>query len=212
MSNITFNPQWAHPFSAIIAGASGAGKTCFVEKLLKNLDVMVNPTPTHIVWAYGVWQVGYEKWGNKIKFVEGIPNNDDISPNTLLVIDDLMSETNQSITQLFTKDSHHKNISVIYITQNLFFKNKEMRTISLNSNYIILFKNPRDISQTVVLGRQMYCGNTNYFQQAYKDATSKPHGYILCDLKQSTPDNFRLRTNIFPEEHPEVVYIPKSPV
>ena len=121
MSNITFNPQWAHPFSAIIAGASGAGKTCFVEKLLKNLDVMVNPTPTHIVWAYGVWQVGYEKWGNKIKFVEGIPNNDDISPNTLLVIDDLMSETNQSITQLFTKDSHHKNISVIYITQNLFF-------------------------------------------------------------------------------------------
>jgi len=41
---------------------------------------------------------------------------------TLLIIDDLMSETNQLVEDIFTKISHHRNISVIYMTQNVFDK------------------------------------------------------------------------------------------
>jgi len=51
-----------------------------------------------------------------------------------------MNETNRSVTDLFTKGSHHRNISEIYIVQNLFNKRKEHRTISLNSHYIVVFK------------------------------------------------------------------------
>ena len=207
--NNFFDSRWVHPFGAIISGASGAGKTHFVEKLLKNKDFMVTPIPHHILWCYGAWQSNYEKWRNEIKFIEGLPNSSEIPQNSLLIIDDLMAETDASVTQIFTKSSHHQNISIIYIVQNLFSKCKEMRTISLNAHYICLFKNPRDITQMLTLGRQMYPGKSKYFTEAYKDACQRPHGYLLCDLKQSTPEMFRLRTNIFPDENPEVVYVQK---
>ena len=53
---------------------------------------------------------------------------------TLLVIGDLMKETDDSITALFTKGSHHMNASVIYISQNVFNKGKENRNINLNTH------------------------------------------------------------------------------
>ena len=65
---------------------------------------------------------------------------------TLLVIDDFMKETDDSVTALFTTGSHHMNASVIYIGQNVFNKGKENRNINLNTRYIILFKNHRNSS------------------------------------------------------------------
>ena len=54
---------------------------------------------------------------------------------TLLIIDDLMHETNDVVSKLFTRVSHHKNVSVVYLTQNLFNNNNRNRTISLNAHY-----------------------------------------------------------------------------
>ena len=55
----------------------------------------------------------------------------------------------------------------------------------------------------------MFPGQTHYVTEAYKSATEKPHGYLLFDLTQDTPDNLRLRTNIFPGEL-HTVFIPKK--
>ena len=54
-----------------------------------------------------------------------------------------MSETNADVSNLLTKFAHHKNLSVIFIVQNLFPKGKYARDVSLNAHYIISFKNPR---------------------------------------------------------------------
>ena len=35
---------------------------------------------------------------------------------------------------------------------------------------------------------------------SYEDATSRPHGYLILDLKQTTDDQQRLKTNILPGE------------
>ena len=80
--------------------------------------------------------------------------------------------------------------------QNLFPKNKESRTISLNSQYIVVFKNPRDVSQMNTLAKQMYPGRVKFVQEAFADATSTPYGYILVDLKQDTPEDLRLRCSV----------------
>ena len=111
------------------------------------------------------------------------------------------------MTDLFTKGSHHRNLSIIYILQNIFPKGKESRTISLNAHYIFLFKNPRDPSQIQTLGRQIYPNQPKCLGEAYADATAKAHSYLLVDLKQ-TPDDLRLRTGLLPEEQ-TYVYIPK---
>ena len=68
----------------------------------------------------------------------------------MIVVDDHMSDVNQLVADIFTKFSHHRNISVLHLTQNLFDKNKYARTISLNSHYLVLFKNCRDAGQFAV--------------------------------------------------------------
>ena len=102
----------------------------------------------------------------------------------------------ESFTDLFTKGSHHWNMSVIHITQDLFYDKR--RTKRINSQYLVLMKNPGDRLTPNMLARQM--GNSSKFMKAYNAATSQPHGYLLVDMEQNTPDMYRLRTNIFPDQ------------
>jgi len=52
-----------------------------------------------------------------------------------------------------------------------------MTTISLNSQYIVLFKNPHNNSQFTHLVKQLYPHNTRYTHEAFIDATHQPYGY-----------------------------------
>ena len=208
-----------HPFTCVVAGPTGSGKTQFVRELLapRGEDVII-PSPEHVLWCYGEYQDVYHHLASvapHVNFVEGFPDDLlsslDRTKRNLVVIDDLMSETgnNKKVTELFTKGSHHRNLSVILILQNLFYQGKEMRTISLNSHYMVLFKNPRDASQISHLAKQMYPGNTKFLVEAYRDATAAPYGYLLLDLKPDTSEEMRLKTNIFPHEY-TTVYMPRT--
>jgi hypothetical protein len=55
----------------------------------------------------------------------------DVEQNTLIILDDLMFEAGRDpkILNIFTTDSHHKNISVIFVTHNIFSNQKHFRTI-----------------------------------------------------------------------------------
>ena len=83
------------------------------------------------------------------EFHDGLPdlNDFDGKSRTLLVLDGLMTSTDDKVVDLFTKISHHRRISVVYLTQNTFYKNKQSRTLRLNSHYLVLFKNARDALQ-----------------------------------------------------------------
>ena len=95
-----------------------------------------------------------------------------------------MSEASNDkrICDLFTKGSHHRNLSVICLVQNLYYQGKEIRIMSLNSQYLVLFNNPWNQQQIMVLARQMYPGQSEKFLSTYRMATSKPFGYLLIDL------------------------------
>ena len=71
----------------------------------------------------------------------------------MIIIGDLMAEagSDKKVTMLFTKGLHHRNLTITFIFQNLFYHSKESRTISLNSHYAVLFKNLRDRAQIVHL-------------------------------------------------------------
>jgi len=171
---------------------------------------MIEPTPEDIWYCYGEFQPLFGRYP-RVKFHEGLPNftKFDGRRPVLLIIDDLMSETNDTVANLFTKGSHHRNVSVLYLTQNLFHKNRHMRTISLNSHYMVLFKNPRDAGQFSILARQMYPSGYKFAEEAYRDATERPFGYLFVDLKPQQDEQYRLRTNIFPDEN-QYVYVRRS--
>ena len=144
-----------HPFTCIVAGCTQSGKTVWVKSLLENAQTTISPTPQRIIWCYGQWQPSYfdtMRIMPGIEFNEGIPDDIDnadylhVSQRNLIVLDDLMAQSGKDkrISDLFTKGSHHRNLSIIYIVQNIFHQGKEMRNISLNAHYIVLFKSPRD--------------------------------------------------------------------
>ena len=191
--------HFKHPFSALVAGPSGSGKTEFVKTLVQKY--IIDPPPERIVWVYREWQPAYASLQPKVKFVYDYPDDDEVlvsNPHKrhVLVFDDLMGSKKASdhIVEWFTRKGHHRNTSVIYITQNLFDKNnKNQRTISLNAHYMVLFKNPRDKSQIEVLARQLKLPSLPF---AYTDATKRPHGYLVLDMTPTTPDEFRCRTDV----------------
>jgi hypothetical protein len=73
---------------------------------------------------------------------------------------------------------------------------------------LVLFKNPRDAGQIRCLSNQLFPGRGRYLVDSYKQATSRPHGYLLLDLKQSTPDTHRVLSDILPGEE-GFYYLPK---
>lgn len=213
--------KFKHPFTAMVAGPTGSGKTYLVRDILLNHSTVMHAMPKFkVLWAYGQWQSLYTEKVNgvSISYVEGLPEQsaiEECSPS-LIVVDDLMTElaNDKKMTNLFTKGSHHMNISVIFIVQNLFYNAKEMRTININTSYFVLLKNPRDKSQIEHLGKQMFPGTKGYLRDAYHDATSMPYGYLIVDCKSDTDDRLRLRTRILPTEHLKgmfrpIVYTPK---
>jgi hypothetical protein len=87
---------------------------------------------------YGVSENNATYHLKNVLFVKGVPDfeNPENVP-TLIVLDDLMdSAYSTKVRELFTKGSHHRNISLVLITQNLFHQSPSSRDISLNSKYI----------------------------------------------------------------------------
>jgi hypothetical protein len=118
--------------------------------------------------------------------------------------------SNSDLERLFTQGCHHRNLTTIFLGQNLYAKGKSAKTISLNTHILILFKSMRGGGQIAHLSREIYPGNPKALLDAYINATSMPYGYILVDLSPHTiSDQYRLRTRVFPDEAPLVVYIPR---
>ena len=141
----------------------------------------------------------------KVDFVQGIPLDLDqdsfINPSArnLVILDDLMSTAakDSQVNELFTEGSHHRNLSVIVINQNLYF-NKDP-TQRRNCHYLVMFNNPVDQQQVMTLARQMFPGNSQHLMRHFQAATSVPYGYLVIDLKPFTPEHLHMRTDVFDE-------------
>lgn len=197
-----------------VVGPSQCGKTVFVTNLLKVHRYLFTTPITHIHWYCGILQPNILKQlkseisGVEISMHQGLPDNFNIiESGNVIVLDDLMIESmsSQVVTNLFTKIVHHRNCFLINITQNLFVKGRDSKTRSLSTHYLILFNNPRDVTQVGFLSRQM---NNKFLQAAFHDATEQgPYSYLLLDFHQSTPHEIRIRTRILPHEVPQYAYM-----
>ena len=156
----------------MMTGPSGSGKTEWTIKLL--LTSLIQSAPERILWCFGQWQPLYEDHQKRIpwiEFVHGIPgylnSPQFINPGkqNLIIFDDLMTEakSDQRIADLFTKGSHHRNISIVYLTQNMFPQGKACRNIALNTQY--LFNDPIDRQQVATLARRTYPSTSAMFMK-----------------------------------------------
>jgi len=198
--------KFRHPFSCIVSGPSGSGKSSFVIRFLQNRrDICTEPTFTvGIVWCYGEKSAvpSRHQLPANISFNEGVPE-DFGSANgepCLMTLDDLLNDVySKQVCELFTRGSHH---SFILITQNLFHQGRFRRDISLNAHYIVAFKNVRYKKQFMYLASHVCPEYSLGLYNAYLDATQEPFVYLLFDLTQTTNDGLKFHTNIFPYDIP----------
>ena len=175
-----------------------------VKDVLQHHETGIQPEIRRIV--YKRWQplytVIHRTVSPTVEFIQGIPSDledddfFDLRINNLLILDDPFSGAvkDKRITDLFTEGSHHRSLSVISITQNLFASKDP--TQRRNCDYLVLFDNPVDKQSVMTLARQMYPGKSEKMMKMFEKATRQPYGYLLMDLKAHTPENDRLKCNI----------------
>ena len=91
---------WKHPFTCIVAGPTGCGKSTFVTRMLRHAAAMIDQPPER---CYGECQEAYATMDLvDVRFEEGLPSASmfDSSTWNLIVIYDLMTETGERVTTL----------------------------------------------------------------------------------------------------------------
>ena len=69
-----------------------------------------------------------------------------------------------------------------------------MRDIGLNCQYMIIFKNNRDVNQIEVLGRQL---GIKHLSEAYRECIKVPYNPLIINIHPKTPEILKLQSNIF---------------
>ena len=198
------------PFTLILSGATGSGKTQWLMRLLSHRDVLIDPPPAKVLYCYSEMNNNViELMKQGIETHNGVPDQSmvqDMPKPLLLVLDDLMLNVNNDFLDLlFTRGSHNWDVSVIFVTQSLYGRN--IRTARANSHYLVLTRNPSGQLQVRTVGSQLFPRRMNYFMEAYNDATSKPFSYLVINMHPNAPETERLTTKIFPKETREI-YLP----
>jgi len=186
--------QPQHPYRMCVCGASASGKTKFTMDLL--LDKKVQPFDK-IIWIapeYSLKQVKMKNFcemiGKHISVFSDInKDQEEIEKlieeyynkgfQTCIVIDDMMSEQNKFISNLFTA-GRHLNSSVIELTQRIF--TPKNRTHRMNTSYFVIFRFG-DVLECKMLCRMINPNHANELLDLYENATSKKFGCLILDNK-----------------------------
>jgi hypothetical protein len=104
--------------------------------------------PKHVLYCFGVYQSLYDDMKSQCPFItfhEGLPNAETITEfatgeHRIIVLDDLLNDVVQStdMEKLVVLGSHHRHLSVCFLSQNLYKNGRCARTIPLNTAYLKL--------------------------------------------------------------------------
>ena len=179
--------RFQHPLTAIIAGPSGVGKTTFVSQLIENSDKLFNVEFEYVDIYIGTMledNAIFQNLQKKVKNVRIIETQKQYPSPTVfesqfkkhfesiykqkkrgcIIFDDMMTELSKCglISDMFSKYSSHFDLTIIHITQNLFYKGKDPNehvTLYRNTHMLVLFKNPLDSTILSTVARRLASGN-----------------------------------------------------
>ena len=141
---------FSHPFQYFGRGTLGVRQTVFTENVLLDNAELFDDASTLIHYCYGAWQDRFQAMKDReVQFHERIPNHQELVQRFphgggILIMDDLMDEgsNDKRVLDLFTKHSHHQNVTVLYLCQDMLPVGKYAKSISRNAHYIVAFKTP----------------------------------------------------------------------
>ena len=163
-----------------------------------------------MLYCYDHWQPRLDrmKKQSKEQFYKGLPPEGALAKwfkpqdHGLLILDDLMEESgnDKRILDLFTKDSHHRGITALHLTQDLFPPGKFAKTINRNAHDAICFKSPQDKTGIRNLLPQVYPEKWCNVLTLFLRLTARPFGYLMLDLHPASDDRFRIWSHLTKRE------------
>lgn len=217
--DVQYNIQFKTPFTCIIAGPSKSGKTTWLYHCLKNSDSLFDIKPAYTIFYYSAWQNIYDQMKNENLVQEWkncCPQSDYIKELALryneegginVIIDDMLSQLNEEMANMFEVISHHSKANLFFLSQNLFHEDKNYRSMKGNVNYLVLFKNPANKKQATRFFSNI-SSHPKALGKVFSNITREGYTYLLFDLHQTTPDEVRIRSKIFPHEGVTQVFVP----
>ena len=195
-------------FKLFLAGPSRCGKTFFVADLLQNLGTISKDPPTVIIYVYKTWQWKFDEMKHLVHvFLEDDENVVEnikmyaTGQSILVVFDDMInSKSLNTLAPLFTVDGRHMNMSLVFLTQRMFVNDEYFRQISQNSDYFIIFKNPRNSSEIRTLAQQITPGSLHLIK-IYIEATKDPFSYLFINLTQECEPKVKYLSQIFTKDN-----------
>jgi len=206
-----FDVRLKENFKLFISGPSRSGKTIFVKKFLKNLNIFTKAPPQILTVVYKVFQPIYNEMGVDHLVQDGhnlkqrlfkIANGEPM----LIIFDDMInSDSLGELSDLFVVDGRHMNLSMVFISQKMFVNNEDFRQISQNCDYYVVFKNPRNAQEIRNLASQMTPGKMELISY-YMDATQEPFSYLFINLTQECQPQVKYLSDLFSESHNSKAY------
>ena len=180
--------------NTIIYGQSGCGKTHFILKVLEKK--LIEPFPDNIYYFYKVEQDFMQNYP-QITFLKGLAFDEvDTTKPSCVICDDLLLDMNKELASAFILGSHHKKISLFFITQTLFPNSEVFRTMSNNCHYFVCFRNLRNQRQVVTLARQVFVGkDVDRILAAYKRIQDQQRGFIILSFSPLLPKELTVITD-----------------
>ena len=207
-----------------IIGPSLSGKSTLMFEILSKKDELFNQKTGMIFYCYGTFSHNYPKvkelLGDNITFISGLPTEDQVKKwslssshqgSVILVLDDLMAEISVSSAcqAMVTRLTHHCNLGLFILSQNLFQKGPVYRCLSLNTHYFIFCQTRRDHAQLLYFGRQLFPLRPNLLYSSYLKATDGlKYGHLRVDLHPASNPMLAL-TSAFLSDYP-IVYLDRD--
>ena len=167
-----FDVRFFLPSNMLAVGPTSSGKTSWLKRQVENRQIMFSEVPKYMILFYKEWQDAYEDAERKmnqdrdenhfLKFdsipttIEEIKDILEMLPKKapkLVVFDDYLDEVGSVLKHFFTVLTDHYHCFTIFLCQNLFNAKNELRTLSINTQYMVLFNNPRDQSSISQLSK-----------------------------------------------------------
>lgn len=209
------------PFRMVVAGPSMSGKTHLVQEMLRQREYMFTPNPPAAVYWFYAMEDSVKQAREEfedITFIKDLPSDQwvtetiDSDKGALFIIDDLMGDatgagkskmaTRELVSNLFTKGSHHKKVSIIFTVQSV-FRGQYMRELSLNATQTVAFNNNRDMTHLRSLGAQLFPPGHDgapFISACMLKIKKDDHGYLWIEHGSKVKPGFQFRTDVFKED------------
>ena len=223
--------RWKHPFTCVVAGPSGSGKSTFIQHLMLSQEKIIDAQFDYIYIFIGtdasenkilsclltdippsvtdveiieIMNIFPTKKEMIIEFPTRLKQML-ISQNRkgCVIFDDLMKELGEMgiLLDLFTKMSSHYNMSVIHITQNLFYKGSGKHSsdyvgVYRNSHITVLFNNPLNNHPLWTVAAWLVRKGSGALSRMLEEIVEK-HRYVVIHGGMDWPKKLRFMTDLF---------------